>query len=253
MTGTTQTEFRAAVLDPARPVPPTLTDGVGRPAGRRFAVYRNNVSVSLTEALIDGFPACYAVLGDEMFRGMAAVYLRRHPPASPVMARFGADLPGFLDAAPQVARMRWIGDLARLEVALRESYHAADADGLTGSDLTSISPDDLVSVRFRLVPSVRLLRSDWPVFSIRRRALDPSALQAQPGPEDVLILRPEYDPEPHLLAPGDAAFIGALSEGRSLDDATAAAAEDHNEYDPTPALTLLMQSKALIRADRETP
>jgi len=248
MTGTDQTSFRAAMMDPAAPVPASLTDGAGRPAGRRFAVYRNNVAVSLTEALIEGFPACHAVLGDEMFRGMAAVYLRQHPPASPLMARFGEALAGFLDAAPQVAHMRWISDLARLEFTLRESYHAADGPVADPAALAAIPPEELGATRFTLPPSLRLLRSDWPVLSIWRRALDPSAPQADPGAEDVLILRPEFDPVPHLLAPGDAAFLAALAEGAVLADAAEAGTAQSEAYDPTPILTLLMQNQALTPA-----
>ncbi|WP_375175215.1 putative DNA-binding domain-containing protein [Pseudooceanicola sp.] len=248
MSTTDQTLFRAAMMDPAAPVPASLTDGAGRPAGRRFSVYRNNVAVSLTEALIEGFPACYAVLGDEMFRGMAGVYLRQHPPASPLMARFGEALPGFLDAAPQVAGMRWIGDLARLEYALRQSYHAADAEALSPETLAAIPPEDLGSTRFALPPSRRVLRSEWPVLSIWHRALDPTAPQAQPGAEDVLILRPDYDPIPHLLSPGDIGFLDALAGGAPLAEAAEAATEQTPDHDPTPILTLLMQNQALLPA-----
>ena len=240
-----QSQFRSAMMDPGAPVPPTLTDGAGRPAGRRFSVYRNNVAVSLTEALIDGFPACYQVLGDELFRGMAAVYLRAHPPVTPVMALFGASLADFLDAAPQAAQMRWIGDLARLEFAMRDSYHAADGEAPDAAALASIPPDQLGETCFALPPSLRVIRSDWPVLSIWRRALDPEAPQAQPGGEDVLILRPGYDPEPHLLAPGDAAFIAALIWGARLSEAAEIATDEAPDHDPTPILTLLMQSNAL--------
>lgn len=243
MTG--QSQFRSAMMDPSAPVPPTLTDGAGRPAGRRFSVYRNNVAVSLTEALIEGFPACYQVLGDELFRGMAAVYLRAHPPASPVMAQFGETLAAFLDAAPQVSQMRWIGDLARFEYALRDSYHAADGPPTDATALAAIPPEALGSTRFGLPPSLRVMRSDWPVLSIWQRALDPMAPQAQPGGQDVVILRPDYDPEPHLLAPGDAAFIAALNWGAPLSEAAEVASAEAPDFDPTPILTLLMQSNAL--------
>ncbi|WP_136634666.1 DNA-binding domain-containing protein [Pseudooceanicola onchidii] len=245
---TDQSTFRAALSDPGMPVPPTLTDGTGRPAGRRFAVYRNNVAVSLTEALIDGFPACYMVLGDDQFRGMAAVYLRAHPPESPLMARFGMALPAFLDAAPQVARMRWIGDLARLELALRDSYHAADADALTPAMLSAIPPEDLGDTRFALAQSLRLIRSDWPVWSIWQRTRDTEAPQATPGAQDVVILRPGYDPAPHLLSTGDAEFIDALAQGSPLSTAAEAACAVAPDHDPTAILTLLMQSNALIQA-----
>ncbi|GGE34213.1 DUF2063 domain-containing protein [Primorskyibacter flagellatus] len=239
---TTQGLFRSALLDPSSDMPVTLTDGAGRPAGRRFSVYRNNVAVGLTEALIDGFPACHALLGDEMFRAMAGAFLRAHPPASPVMARFGEALPEFMDAAPQLSKMRWIGDVARLECALRQSYHAADGTPLSPEDLAAIPPEALGDTRFGLVPSVRVLLSDWPVLSIRRRALDPAAPQAQPGAEDVLILRPVYDPEPHLMTRGDLPFVESLRRGATLAEAAASAGDD---YDPTRLLTLLMQSHAL--------
>ena len=246
MSPTNQTDFRSAMMDPTAPVPPSLTDGAGRPAGRRFAVYRNNVAVSLTEALIDGFPACYKVLGDDHFRGMASVFLRAHPPETPVMTQFGGTLPAFLDAAPQVANMRWIADLARMEFALRESYHAADATPLTAEALSAIPPEALGETRFALAPSSRLIQSDWPVLSIWRRALNPEAPQATPGAQDVLILRPEYDPLPHLLAPGDASFVMGLAKGLPLSEAAEQAAEVNAEHDPTAILTLLMQSNALL-------
>jgi hypothetical protein len=238
----TQGAFRTALLDPAAATPATLTDGAGRPAGRRFSVYRNNVAVGLTEALIDGFPACHALLGDGMFRAMAGAFLRAHPPSSPVMARFGEALPEFMDTAPQLSKMRWIGDVARLECALRESYHAADGTPLSPEDLAAIPPEALGDTRFGLVPSVRVLLSDWPVLSIWRRALDPAAPQAQPGAEDVLILRPVYDPEPHLMTGGDLPFVENLRRGTTLAEAAASAGENH---DPTRLLTLLMQSRAL--------
>ncbi len=51
-----QTAMRAAILDPAKPAPPGLTDGAGRTTQRRFGVYRNNVAMSLIEALAGGVP-----------------------------------------------------------------------------------------------------------------------------------------------------------------------------------------------------
>ena len=68
-----QNLFRSALLDPSLPVPGGLTDAEGRPAGARYNVYRNNVAVSLTEALHTGFPIISKLLGKENMDGAIAI------------------------------------------------------------------------------------------------------------------------------------------------------------------------------------
>lgn len=50
-----QQAIAAALLDPAQPCPPGLTTWNGSDPAHRFAVYRNNVIVSLVDALADTF------------------------------------------------------------------------------------------------------------------------------------------------------------------------------------------------------
>ncbi len=78
-----QSAFRAAILDADRPAPPDLQDGLGRPAKRRFNVYRNNVAVSLTEALEAGFPAVARLLGEENSVRLRAVTCVNPRPIAP--------------------------------------------------------------------------------------------------------------------------------------------------------------------------
>ena len=54
----TQTAFAAALLDPDLPPPDRLIAWNGSDPARRFAVYRNNVVVSLVDAL-----AWYSTIG----------------------------------------------------------------------------------------------------------------------------------------------------------------------------------------------
>ena len=108
-----QAEFRAALLDPARLAPPGLTAPDGRPAGRRFDVYRNNVTVSLTEALRQAFPALRKLVGEDFFAAMAREHLRAHPPASPVLMFYGGAMPAFLETFPPVAHLPYLAAEAR--------------------------------------------------------------------------------------------------------------------------------------------
>ncbi len=218
------TEFAAALLDPGRAVPEGLTGPGGVPAGRRFSVYRNNVVVSLIEALLTGFPATCRQLGERDFRALAGVFLRVHPPTSPLLMFYGAALPGFLEGFAPLRRRPWLADLARLEIALRESYHAADAMPLEAAALAALPPGRMLAAGFGLAPSLRLLSSPWPVLDLWRAETPAAPAHAA---QDLVVLRPAFDPEPHILPPGGARFLAALADGLPLGAAIDAAGPDH--------------------------
>ncbi|GHF73455.1 HvfC/BufC N-terminal domain-containing protein [Seohaeicola zhoushanensis] len=232
--------FVAALLDAAQPAPEGLRDAAGGPAGKRFDVYRNNVAVSLTEALLTGFPVITRLLGQANMKGLAGIFLRAHPPASPLLMHYGAGFPEFLEGMEQLAHLGYLGDVARLELALRRSYHAADASPIPPEALEA-DPEALVGAKFGFAPAVELLRSDWPLHGIWRFNTEEDAPKPRPVAEDVLVLRPEFDPEPHLLPPGGADWIGALTAGATLDEAMDAAPG----FDPGPCLALLLRGNAI--------
>ncbi|MBS0126128.1 DNA-binding domain-containing protein [Thetidibacter halocola] len=243
--------FGQALLDAAQPVPEGLTDGAGRPAGRRYAVYRNNVAVSLREALAVGFPALERLIGAENFGRVAGLYLRQEPPASPLMAGYGAGFPAFLAGLPPLAHMKFLPDVARLELALRRSYHAADSTPIDPAVLQGLDEAALGAARLRLAPSAILLRSAWPVLSIWSHALATDAPKPVARAEDVLVARPGFDPEPHLLPKGGGAFLAAVLNGSRFDAALERAGAD---FDLPATLTLLLQTGALCAIDvKESP
>ena len=240
-------DFLPALLDPERPVPQGLHDGHGRPAGSRFNVYRNNVTVSLVEALTQGFPATVKLLGAEYFTAIARVFVQDNPPQSRLMMHYGAGFPAFIETVPALAQLGYIGDVARLELALRRSYHAADAAPLDPAILGAIAPDDLPATRFTLAPALILIRSPWPLHAIWAFNMIPGspAPQGQAQPQDVLITRPGFDPEPHPLPQGGADFIAALMQGAPLGAAHDAGASAHDSFDPAPLLGLLIAGGAI--------
>lgn len=189
---TTLTEFRAALLDPARPAPDGVINPDGAPATKLFDVYRPNVAVSLTDALETAFPVVEKLVGNDFFRAMAGVYLNAHPPTSPVMMFYGDDMPDFLAGFGPAQSAPYLADVARLELALRHSYHAADATLVPADALGQLAPDTLPHVTFGFAPSVHLIASKFPLHSIcwSNTHGGEVATTAQP----VLITRPEFDP-----------------------------------------------------------
>lgn len=242
-------DFLPALRDASRPAPDGVTDGAGRPAGRRFDVYRNNVAVSLIAALETGFPALRSLIGPENFRHVARRFAAGHPPASPLMMYYGQGFPEFLAGLGALAHIPYLPDVARLEFALRDSYHAADHVALTPDALAAIPPERLEHTRLAPAPSVRLLRSDWPVSAIRAFAIRDDAPKPAGGAQDVAVLRRGFDPEPVTLPAGGHAFLRALQAGEPLGKATELGARAAPDFDPGALLGLLLAYDALCQPE----
>ncbi|MEM9048465.1 MAG: DNA-binding domain-containing protein [Pseudomonadota bacterium] len=220
-----QDGFVKALLDPHRPAPEGLVGKAGEPAGKRFDVYRNNVAVSLTDALETAFPAIRSLVGEAFFRAMAGVYLRQHPPRSPLMMFYGAAMPAFLEAFEPAAKLPYLPDVARLELALRAAYHAADAPAILPDALQAVAPDALAGLRLGFVPAMQLIRSAYPLHAIYRTATQPNAPKPAKTAQAVLVTRPAYDPILDPLNAPAARFIAALAEGAALGPAADAAGD----------------------------
>ncbi|MFT7059878.1 MAG: hypothetical protein ACJASV_002392 [Pseudorhodobacter sp.] len=237
-----QSQFHEALLNPDLPVPAGLIDAEGRPAGRRFSIYRNNVTASLTEVLQKGFPVLQKLLGEEYFKALAVLFLRENPPTSRIMMLYGAAMPSFLAGFPPLAHLPYLPDIARLEQALREAYHAADTAAIDPARLGALAPEAFMAARFTLSPALRVITSDYPVFSIWAA----NSREGAPAPvmraETAAILRADYDPEPHLLPAHGADFIAALQAGQSIGAALEPLPED---FDLGATLALLIHSNAI--------
>ena len=150
---TTHSNFSKALLDPSVPTPMGLVDPQGRPAGKRFQVYRNNVVVGLIDALRDSFPVIVKLLGDDNFNAIAGVFVRAHPPKSPLMMFYGDAFADFLAGFEPLAHLGYLPDVARLEQALRRAYHAADCPVFDPALLQHLTPDQLMAAQIQ--PSFR--------------------------------------------------------------------------------------------------
>lgn len=240
MTG--QTEFGAALLDPARPEPAGLKNPFGGPAAKRFDVYRNNVTASLTEALETGFPTVRKLVGEEFFKAMAVVFLRACPPDDPRLSLYGSKFPGFIARFDPVAHLPYLPDVARLDLGLRQSYHAADSAPLKTAGL---EPAAVMALRPRMAPASLVISSRFALHDIWRFNQEAGAPKPGRAPQDVLIARAGYDPRPHLLPAGGFPLARALKGKLTLAEALTKAQAEVPEADIAALLTLFFTSGAL--------
>lgn len=243
-----QTDWCAALLDPARTVPAGLVTWNGSDPVQRFAVYRNNVTVSLMGAIADTFPVCQALLGAARFRALARAFVRDQPPRSPVLARYGAGFADFVAASHLADDWPCLPDLARLELACLDALHAGDAKPMDPATLAAVmaGPERLPALRLRLHPSLAALDSRYAVVSIwAAHQGDETPANIDPEvPESAWVLRHDRSVRVLPMAVGDVRFIAALRHGLTLGEAAALAA-DGADFDLTRCLTVLLREQVL--------
>jgi hypothetical protein len=211
-----QIDFSKALLDNEQPTPDGLIDPQGRPCGKRFDVYRNNVVLSLSDALSDAYPVVEKLVGEKFFQAMAGVFVRMYPPKTPILSDFAPEFPDFLASFPPVAKLTYLPDVARLERARSQAYHAADAEPIDGAALAALTPEEMAEAKLRLHPSLHIISSPFPVFAIWRKNSDAPETTIPKHGQDVLVARPKDMVEMRTLPPGAADFLRALHSGRTL-------------------------------------
>ncbi len=247
-----QRGFAAALLDPERPIPDGLVGPDREPSALRFAVYRNNVFVGLIDALKESFPATSRIVGEEFFRAMARAYVMIAPPVSPILLDYGAGFAAHIASFEPAQSLPYLADVARIERAWLEAYHAAEAEPLEAARLAAIDTETLPQLRLRLHPSLRIVRSKLPALTIwRMNVADgaPGAIDLAAGAEDTLIVRPVAEVETRLLPPGSAEFILALASGAAVLEAATTAWVVEPGFDLAGSLSGLIHSGAIVGYD----
>ena len=221
------------LTDPNCETPAGIVGPNGKSAVKRYNVYRNNVTVSLIDALAAVFPATQRITGVEFFRAMARFHVRANPPRSPLLFEYGHEFPDFIESYEYARPLPYLADTARIERAWLDAYHAADALPLSAQELASIRPEFLADVVFVAHPATCILRSQFPALSIFVANRDGEPVEAIETftPEDTLVTRPDHQVSVRRLPPGGAEFLTQLLMGQPLGNAAARALETSPDFD----------------------
>jgi hypothetical protein len=271
-------DFARALLDPQLALPAGLRSWNGSDAARRFAVYRNNVVVSLVNALAETFPVVQRLVGEPFFRAMAREYVCDRPPRSAVLATYGEDFADWMVGFPPVRHLSYLPDVARLESARVQAFHAADAPALGAEDIAPLlqAPQALTAARLALHPSLQVIDSAYGVVSLwaAHQHDDDEAIATVSieTPEAAVVLRRHDEVSVLPIDGASAAFVAALAGGRTLveallhaagarspaqpgracrsaDDSVPTCPQTHTSaapFDPARALALLISHEAIV-------
>ncbi len=239
--------FAAALVDPNLPPPAGAYGREGSSDQSRFAVYRNNIAVSLIASLAARYPTTRRLVGDDFFRGMARAYAAENKPKTPVLIHYGRGFPAFIAAFEPVRDLPYLADVACLENAWVESYHAAEAAPLDLAGLAGFDADSLAKARAIFHPAARLLNSTHPIASIwaaHQNAGAPRPIEHWRG-EAALVTRPDEHVLVRRLPEGGYAFAGALFRGASIGEAHDSTGVEN--FDAGAHLVGLIEAGALVK------
>ncbi len=247
-----QTAFRLALLAEDKGALHALgyaIDGEGLAVGDRLAVYRNNVFVSLSDALKQTFPAVCRLVDERFFSYAAHEFIARHPPSKPALAEYGAEFPEFLASFPACSELAYLPDVARFEWLMNASAHAQDANSVSAESLSNVAPEDAAELILKLHPSYFYLSSPFPIDAIWRanRSCDAhdADIDLASGGVRVEVSRHGADVVFCALDEATFAFRCALAEGACLSSALERALAAEPQFLSAAALAALFEEGAI--------
>lgn len=195
--------------------------------GARVAFYRASVRARRRDALAETYPVVRRLAGEDWFGEIARRYCGAHPPRSGDLALFGDRFADVLATDRDPQRLPYLADVARLEWACHESFHAADAGPLDAVALEKVAAERQGEVRLVLHPSVRLLESRHPIAAIHQanqpgRDGTPSR---KVGPDRVLVHRARGLVRVRSVEAHEWAVLRAFEGGATLEEAAIAMGE----------------------------
>lgn len=206
-----QAAIAATLLRGPDHLPAGLFVGDAAPVLRGLRVHANTISHARLVALEDTFPRTRAHLGESEFNRVSRAFVDAGGAQGRSLTLIGATFPDWL-ADPLAA------DLARVEWAWLESYHAADAPALALGDLAELDEAALLALVVRRHPAVRIAVLSGAAAPLFDPGLAPSVRM-------LLVVRPETEVRLAAIKAADAAALDMASEFLPLGNLIAHLAE----------------------------
>jgi hypothetical protein len=239
-------DFASGLLDPDRGAPAIVVASDARRVAKRYDVYRNNVTVSLIRALMNIYPAVHRITGDEFFRAMARFHVRATPPRSPLLFEYGRSFPDFIACYEFARSMPWLPDVARIERAWLDAYHAEDIEPLGPTALATVPLDRIGDLVFTSHPAAWIVGSEFSaatIFATNKGETAVGRIDAS-NAEYALITRPATDVVVRILPAPAGKLMAHLMAGGTLGEAAAVAMQADPTFDLSAGITGIVEAGA---------
>ena len=224
-----QQALLAAILSRDADPAGLLLREAGTRAAQGLAAYRGNAAAIAARALDAVFPTVAAMVGAEDFAHLAHDFWRAAPPQRGDLGEWGDSFPAWIGAHADFAAWPYLGDAARLDLAVHRCERAEDAERDAAS-LQWLERAEPSRLRLQLMPGTALIDSRWPLATIHAAhhggAPDFAAVRdalARGTGEAVLVVRSGWRAAVHRLDAPTARWSQALLAGGDLAQAFDAA------------------------------
>jgi hypothetical protein len=190
--------------------------------GDRLAVYRNNAWQFFRAALELTYPVVRRRVGEDFFRQLAREYRDAHPSHSGDLHWVGEAFPAWLSGRLGPTEYAWLADLARLEWACESALTSGWQAPLPLAALAQLPSAGLDDTTVALQPSLRLVASPWPVWSVWQANQGDdagAAVDLTVGGEHCACVCQAEGIVVYRVDPDDYAVLAALAGGGSFTEA----------------------------------
>lgn len=243
------TQFKAALLSEDTRFYDEVCGNSYEEKDTRLNVYRNNIFVSLIEALSEVFPITQALVGSDFFHALAKEYLITHPPKSPVLWEYGDSFSDFIRTFEPAKSLPYLPDLAALEHALlaltnAQEYPTLQREQIAATFSQAEEPGDLY---LSLPPTTQILTSPYAIGTLYHAHMNDGAQRlnkvAINTQEYLLLIKSHLYAQLHVITLDEALFIKALLQHKKLEEAL----PESDEFDLGVFLAKLIDWQVLTR------
>ena len=207
------------------PASPRFNHQRGTPGEERLAVYASGYLARTREALSEAYPAIRHLVGESAFDALARAYAGRYSSHDYNLSLVGRHLPEFLLSAPLREALPFLPDVARLEWAVSQAFHAFDQPPRNVNPLASLSLERGEGARLIFQPSVQVIASSWPILDLWQARTQPREqidIPVRGRPQRVLVARRDFHVRCELIEEQQRLLLESLLGGGTLGAACAA-------------------------------